>query len=148
MLIGEQSFEVSSPAARSSALNVDLDCDLTHTVTSSRRELALSPTCQPRGKVVSTKVGCGRYGNQAGRASLRRIRGGSAMTTRTPLAALIEARMQQLALDRAALGLRLGYQNPAKAADQAVRYDLKGNHPRQCEIVGRRGRTLGIKFVP
>jgi hypothetical protein len=38
------------------------------------------------------------------------------MTTRTPLAALIETRMQQLALDRAALGLRLGYQNPAKAA--------------------------------
>jgi hypothetical protein len=22
------------------------------------------------------------------------------------------------------------------------------NHPRQCEIVWRRGRTLGIKFVP
>jgi hypothetical protein len=38
------------------------------------------------------------------------------MTTHTPLAVLIEARMQQLALDRAALGLRLGYQNPAKAA--------------------------------
>jgi hypothetical protein len=36
----------------------------------SRRELALSPTCQPRGKVVSTKVGCGRYGNQAGPPAL------------------------------------------------------------------------------
>ena len=57
---------------------IDLGCDLAHTFSSSRRELALSPTCQPRGKVVSTKVGCGRYGNQAGRASLRRIRGGSA----------------------------------------------------------------------
>src|ERR1700730_7964042 len=97
---------------------IDLGCDLTHILTSSRRGLALSPTCQPRGKVVSTKVGCGRYGNHAGRASLRRIRGGSAMATRTPLAALIEARMQQLALDRAAPGLRLGYRNPAKAAEQ------------------------------
>jgi hypothetical protein len=38
------------------------------------------------------------------------------MTTRTPLAALIETRMQQMALDRAALGFRLGYRNPAKAA--------------------------------
>jgi hypothetical protein len=25
---------------------------------------------------------------------------------------------------------------------------LVPNHPRQCEVVWRRGRTLGIKFVP
>jgi hypothetical protein len=48
------------------------------------------------------------------------------MTTRTPLAALIETRMQQLALDRAALGLRLGYQNPAKAAGRV--YALCDGH--------------------
>jgi hypothetical protein len=35
---------------------------------------------------------------------------------KTPLAILIETRMQQLGVDRAALGLRLGYRNPAKAA--------------------------------
>jgi hypothetical protein len=35
---------------------------------------------------------------------------------KTPLAILIETRMQQLGIDRAALGLRLGYRNPAKAA--------------------------------
>src|ERR1700682_3703380 len=50
----------------------------------------------------------------------------SAMNTRTPLAALIETRMQQLALDRAALGLRLGYQNPAKAAGRV--YALCDGH--------------------
>ena len=27
---------------------IDLGCDLAHTFSSSRRELALSPTCQPR----------------------------------------------------------------------------------------------------
>jgi hypothetical protein len=48
------------------------------------------------------------------------------MTIRTPLAALIETRMQQLALDRAALGLRLGYQNPAKAAGRV--YALCDGH--------------------
>ena len=48
------------------------------------------------------------------------------MTVRTPLAALIETRMQQLALDRAALGLRLGYQNPAKAAGRV--YALCDGH--------------------
>jgi hypothetical protein len=48
------------------------------------------------------------------------------MTTRTPLAALIETRMQQLALDCAALGLRLGYQNPAKAAGRV--YALCDGH--------------------
>ena len=48
------------------------------------------------------------------------------MTTRTPLAALIEARMQQLALNPAALGFRLGYQNPAKAAGRV--YALCDGH--------------------
>ena len=48
------------------------------------------------------------------------------MTTRTPLAALIETRMQQLALDRAALGFRLGYRNPAKAAGRV--YALCDGH--------------------
>lgn len=48
------------------------------------------------------------------------------MAVRTPLAALIETRMQQLALDRAALGLRLGYQNPAKAAGRV--YALCDGH--------------------
>ena len=48
------------------------------------------------------------------------------MTVRTPLAALIETRMQQLALDSAALGLRLGYQNPAKAAGRV--YALCDGH--------------------
>jgi hypothetical protein len=48
------------------------------------------------------------------------------MTVRTPLAALIETRMQQLALDRAALGFRLGYQNPPKAAGRV--YDLCDGH--------------------
>src|SRR6202171_6279957 len=57
-----------------------------------------------------------RIGKCSGSASLRRISGGNAMINRTPLAVLIETRMQQLALDRPALGLRLGYRNPAKAA--------------------------------
>jgi hypothetical protein len=48
------------------------------------------------------------------------------MTVRTPLAALIETRMQQLALDRAALGFRLGYRNPAKAAGRV--YALCDGH--------------------
>ena len=48
------------------------------------------------------------------------------MTIRSPLAALIETRMQQLALDRAALGSRLGYRNPAKAAGRV--YALCDGH--------------------
>jgi hypothetical protein len=45
---------------------------------------------------------------------------------RTPLAILIETRMQQLGIDRAALGLRLGYRNPAKAAGRV--YALCDGH--------------------
>jgi len=48
------------------------------------------------------------------------------MTIRSPLAALIETRMQQLALDRAALGSRLGYRNPAKTAGRV--YALCDGH--------------------
>ena len=42
------------------------------------------------------------------------------MATRTPLADLIERRLQELGLDRLALGLRLGYQNPAKAVGRVL----------------------------
>lgn len=38
------------------------------------------------------------------------------MTNMTPLADLIESRMQALGLCKEALGQRLGYKNPAKAA--------------------------------
>ncbi len=48
------------------------------------------------------------------------------MIIRTPLATLIETRMQQLGLDRPALGLRLGYRNPAKAAGRV--YALCDGH--------------------
>src|SRR4051812_15028793 len=50
--------------------------------------------------------------------------GGTAM--KTPLAVLIEARIKQLDIDRAALGLRLGYRNPAKAAGRV--YALCDGH--------------------
>jgi len=39
-----------------------------------------------------------------------------AMTMRTPLADLIHSRMHELGLDREAVGFRLGYKNPLKAA--------------------------------
>jgi len=45
---------------------------------------------------------------------------------KTHLAVLIESRMQQLCIDRAALGLRLGYRNPAKAAGRV--YALCDGH--------------------
>src|SRR3979411_952147 len=45
---------------------------------------------------------------------------------KTPLAVLIETRTQQLGIDRAALGLRLGYRNPAKAAGRV--YALCDGH--------------------
>ncbi len=48
------------------------------------------------------------------------------MITRTPLAVLIETRIQQLGIDRAALGLSLGYRNPAKAAGRV--YALCDGH--------------------
>src|ERR1043165_7182278 len=38
------------------------------------------------------------------------------MSVQTPVADLIKARMLALGLDRQALGFRLGYQNPLKAA--------------------------------
>jgi hypothetical protein len=38
------------------------------------------------------------------------------MTIQTPLADLLQSRMHELGLDRQALGFRLGYQNPRKAA--------------------------------
>jgi hypothetical protein len=38
------------------------------------------------------------------------------MKPQLPLATLIQARMDELGLDRHALGFRLGYQNPLKAA--------------------------------
>src|ERR1700681_1317658 len=65
-------------------------------------------------------------GKCSGSASLRRISGGNAMIIRTPLATLIENRMQQLGLARPALGLRLGYRNPAKAAGRV--YALCDGH--------------------
>ena len=45
---------------------------------------------------------------------------------KTPLAVLIETRMHHLGIDRAALGLRLGYRNPAKAAGRV--YALCDGH--------------------
>jgi hypothetical protein len=48
------------------------------------------------------------------------------MITPTPLAVLIETRMKQLGIERAALGLRLGYRNPAKAAGRV--YALCDGH--------------------
>ena len=44
----------------------------------------------------------------------------------TPLAHLIQTRMQELGLDREALGFRLGYQNPLKAAGRV--YALCNGH--------------------
>jgi hypothetical protein len=41
---------------------------------------------------------------------------GSGMTVQLPLAQLIHTRMHELGLDREALGFRLGYKNPLKAA--------------------------------
>ena len=48
------------------------------------------------------------------------------MTEQTPLAILIETRMTQLGIDRAVLGLRMGYRNPAKAAGRV--YALCDGH--------------------
>jgi hypothetical protein len=54
-------------------------------------------------------------GKQSGWSALR-MHGGLFMSVQTPLADLIHSRMTELGLDRQALGLRLGYQNPLKAA--------------------------------
>ena len=40
------------------------------------------------------------------------------MSVKSPLADLIQTRIQQLGLDAQALGFRLGYQNPIKGAGQ------------------------------
>jgi hypothetical protein len=45
---------------------------------------------------------------------------------KAPLAVLIETRIKHLGIDRAALGLRLGYRNPAKAAGRV--YALCDGH--------------------
>src|SRR5262245_56863615 len=50
------------------------------------------------------------------------------MAIRTPVADLIHTRMTELGLDRQALGLRLGYQNPLKAAGRV--YALCEGHLR------------------
>ena len=50
------------------------------------------------------------------------------MPDTTPLASLLRARMAELGLDPAALGLRLGYSNPAKAAGRVLAL-LDGNVP-------------------
>ena len=85
MLIGEQSFEVSSSARLARCRPaIDLSCDLTHTLTSSRRGLALSPTCPAR-QGGFHEGGMWPIRQTSGTASLRRIRGGSAMATATPL---------------------------------------------------------------
>src|SRR5215216_4003254 len=52
--------------------------------------------------------------------------GGFFMAVQTPLADLIYTRMAELGLDRQALGLRLGYQNPLKAAGRV--YALCDGH--------------------
>jgi hypothetical protein len=44
------------------------------------------------------------------------------MTNQTPLAILIETRIKHLGIDYAALGLRLGYRNPAKAAGRVYAF--------------------------
>src|SRR3954463_7985830 len=44
------------------------------------------------------------------------MEGRALMSNDLPLASLIETRLEELNLDRHALGFRLGYKNPAKAA--------------------------------
>ena len=57
------------------------------------------------------------------------------MTVQTPLAELIETRMGELGLDRAALGFRLGaYKNPLKAAGRVhTLIEGSGEAPRGSE---------------
>src|SRR5829696_6143834 len=72
----------------------------------------------PRGKVVSRTTGMWpRRTRQTSRAPSPSHWRAFLMPTRTPLADLIQARMEDLGLDREALGFRLGaYKNPLKAA--------------------------------
>jgi hypothetical protein len=64
----------------------------------------------------------------------------SAMTVQLPLAQLIGTRMHELGLDRQALGFRLGYQNPLKAAGRVDA--LCGGH-----ISSRKSR-LALRRLP
>jgi hypothetical protein len=84
-------------------------------------------------------------GKHTGRPALRMTEG-FLMTVRMPLANLIHTKMTELGLDRQALGLRLGYQNPLKAAGRV--YALCDGHIKSRKSRAALGRLPEALEVP